>query len=251
MHRNKISETTGHFYEQWHQKLHNNTTPDDIPICEALLIYLKSGGNMGKYWEHLNNNGITKERLASYERKITTEPWMKPEAIGDFEEYLKILKAMHSSGDLELLSNEAKQHVGNDTKGMIDDVMRNYNDQDTLRQMERVSKVRFNLNQSHMDFGNQKKLKDIMFLDLALEAYLRQLTEKIIHIDIGFEAYIREAAIILSNLTLSYQWEELQYCKEDWDKLVQPNCKDMNEDNARKLKSVVDRVKQSLGEVTD
>jgi alpha-glucan, water dikinase len=24
-----------------------------------------------------------------------------------------------------------------------------------------------------MDFGNQKKLKDIMFLDLALEAYLR------------------------------------------------------------------------------
>jgi len=56
---------------------------------------------------------------------------------------------------------------------MIDDVMRNYNDHDTLRQMERVSKVRFNLNQNHMDFGNQKKLKDIMFLDLALEAYLR------------------------------------------------------------------------------
>jgi hypothetical protein len=55
-----------------------------------------------------------------------------------------------------------------------------------------------------MDFGNKGKLKDIMFLDLALEAYLRQLTEKIIHIDIGFEAYIREAAIIISNLSLSY-----------------------------------------------
>lgn len=98
---------------------------------------------------------------------------MKPEAIGDFEEYLKILKQMHSSGDLELLSNEAKQHVGNDTKGMIDDVMRNYNDHDTLRQMERVSKLRYNLNHSHMDFGNRGKLKDILFLDLALEAYLR------------------------------------------------------------------------------
>ena len=158
---------------------------------------------------------------------------------------------MHSSGDLELLSNEAKQHVGNDTKGMIDDVMRNYNDHDTLRQMERVSKVRFNLNQNHMDFGNQKKLKDIMFLDLALEAYLRQLTEKIIHIDIGFEAFIREAAIILSNLTLSYKWEELAYCKDDWDKMVQSTCHDMNEDNAKRLKSVVDRVKQALGEVTD
>jgi hypothetical protein len=40
---------------------------------------------------------------------------------------------MHSSGDLQLLSNEAKQHVGNDTKGMIDDLMKNYNDSDTLR----------------------------------------------------------------------------------------------------------------------
>ncbi len=43
-----------------------------------------------------------------------------------------------------------------------------------------------------------------MFLDLALESYLRALTERIIHIDIGFDAFIREAAIILSNLCLSY-----------------------------------------------
>lgn len=62
---------------------------------------------------------------------------------------------------------------------------------------------------------------------------------------------MREAAIILSNLTLSYQWNELNFCKEDWDKVVQPFCKMINEDNARKLKSVVDRVKQSLGEVND
>ena len=87
MHRHKIPETSGHFYEQWHQKLHNNTTPDDITICEALLVYLKTG-DMGKYWEVLNNGGVTRERLASYERKITTEPWMKKEAIGDFENYL-------------------------------------------------------------------------------------------------------------------------------------------------------------------
>jgi alpha-glucan, water dikinase len=159
---------------------------------------------VSKYWEVLTANGITKERLASYERKITTEPWYKPEATGDFEEYHKILKQMHSSGDLEILSNEAKQHLGNDTKGLIDDLMRNYGDHDTLRQMERVSKLRFNLHQNHMDKNNRSKLKDIMFLDLALEGYLRALTERIIHIDIGFEAYIREVAIILSNLVLSY-----------------------------------------------
>lgn len=128
---------------------------------------------MNEYWRVLSANGITKERLASYERKITTEPWYKPEAIGSFEEYHKVLKQMHSSGDLEILSNEAKQHLGNDTKGMIDDLMRNYNDHDTLRQMERVSALRFNLNQNHMTLNNQRKLKDILFLDLALEGYLR------------------------------------------------------------------------------
>ena len=82
-----------------------------------------------------------------------------------------------------------------------------------------------------------------MFLDLALEAYLRGLTEKIMNIDLQFEGFIREGSIIINNLLLSYQWNELSVCKEDWDKLVQVLYKDMHEDNAKKLKSVVDRVK--------
>ena len=55
-----------------------------------------------------------------------------------------------------------------------------------------------------MDRGNLRKLKDVMFLDLGLEAYLRLLTERIMHIDIGFEGYVREASIIIHNLALSY-----------------------------------------------
>ena len=43
---------------------------------------------MAKYWEVLTNAKITKERLASYDRPIITEPWYKPEAIGCFENYL-------------------------------------------------------------------------------------------------------------------------------------------------------------------
>jgi N-dimethylarginine dimethylaminohydrolase len=117
--------------------------------------------------------------------------------------------------------------------------------------MERVSKLRHNLNQYHYDKGNRSKLKDIMFLDLGLEAYLRALTERIMHIDIGFESYIREAAIVMSSLVLSYKWEELSACKQDWDQIVMPFSKQINEDNARKIKSVIDRVKNSLGEVND
>ena len=204
MHRHKISERAGHFYEQWHQKLHNNTTPDDIPICEALLAYLKNGGNMSKYWEVLTAAGITKQRLASYERKITEEPWYKPEAIPDFENYLSILKQMHSSDDLDLLFGEAMRHLGGDTQHLINEVQRNYHDKDVLRQMDRVLALRANLCKNHLDHGNTAKLKDVLFLDLCLEANIRQLSEKIMHIDIGFQAYIREVGIILNNLCLTY-----------------------------------------------
>lgn len=32
----------GGMMEQWHQKLHNNSSPDDVAICQALLAYLDS-----------------------------------------------------------------------------------------------------------------------------------------------------------------------------------------------------------------
>ena len=32
--------TKGGMMEQWHQKLHNNTSPDDVAICRALLAYI-------------------------------------------------------------------------------------------------------------------------------------------------------------------------------------------------------------------
>ena len=40
------------------------------------------------------------------------------------------------------------------------------------------------------------------------------------HIDIGFEAYIREVSLILNNLALSFQWAEINFCRDDWEKIV-------------------------------
>lgn len=41
MHKHHIKEVKqGNFYEEWHQKLHNNTTPEDIPICEAVIKFI-------------------------------------------------------------------------------------------------------------------------------------------------------------------------------------------------------------------
>ena len=97
---------------------------------------------MSKYWEVLKNNGIDRNRLQSYERKITEEPYYLPNTIGDFESYLQILKQMHSSGDIKILCDEARGHLGSHEHTAIDDMMRNFNDSDTLRQMDRVTLLR-------------------------------------------------------------------------------------------------------------
>ena len=77
MHRHNIKEIHGTYYEQWHQKLHNNTTPDDIGICEAIIAYNETN-DMNKYWEVLHSHGLNRERLASFDRAITTEPYHQP-----------------------------------------------------------------------------------------------------------------------------------------------------------------------------
>ncbi len=56
--------------QDWHQKLHNNTTPDDVIICEAYIKFLEGNGDNGSYWAHLNDNGITRHRLESFDRAI-------------------------------------------------------------------------------------------------------------------------------------------------------------------------------------
>ena len=63
MHRNGIPEKKGIWMEEWHQKLHNNTTPDDIIICEAYLAFLKADMDLSEYWRVLGEGGITRERL--------------------------------------------------------------------------------------------------------------------------------------------------------------------------------------------
>jgi alpha-glucan,water dikinase len=105
MHRHKIPETKGNFMEEWHQKLHNNSTPDDIIICQAYLAFLNSNGNRAEFWRVIHENGLNKERLASYERAIVCEPEFyghaKDGLIKDFQNYLRILKNVHAGADLE------------------------------------------------------------------------------------------------------------------------------------------------------
>ncbi|KAK1397238.1 hypothetical protein POM88_007101 [Heracleum sosnowskyi] len=95
----------GGMMEEWHQKLHNNSSPDDVVICEALLNYVRCGFRIDVYWKTLTERGLTKSVLASYDRPIVSEPKFSPDTkdglIRDFTSYLKTLKVVHSGSDLE------------------------------------------------------------------------------------------------------------------------------------------------------
>jgi len=60
-----------HFLEQWHQKLHTNTTPADITICESYIDFLHSGDG-GVFWHSLwERGGLSREALATMDHPIT------------------------------------------------------------------------------------------------------------------------------------------------------------------------------------
>lgn len=60
------------------------------------MDYVKSDFDMSVYWKTLNDNGITKERLLSYDRAIHSEPNFKREQkdglLRDLGHYMRTLK---------------------------------------------------------------------------------------------------------------------------------------------------------------
>lgn len=63
---------------------------------QALIDYVKSDFDIKVYWDTLNKNGITRERLLSYDRAIHSEPSFRSEQkeglLRDLGNYMRTLK---------------------------------------------------------------------------------------------------------------------------------------------------------------
>ena len=253
MHKFRIPEIpTGNFWEQWHQKLHNNTTPDDIVICEAVIAFLKTG-NLEVYWKVLNDGGVTKERLASYERKIIDEPvnnyGIDPR---DFENYLNILKSVHSATDLIMTYNCCRQFIG-DLCYQMDEIINNRENQDVLNQIRRVTEMREKLqNVINSLLANDTQLREVLFLELSLEVYVRQLVEKVIHIERNMGELMWEIQLILRNIRVSYpNYKEFILCCDDWYNVVEKMYQDQSRETSLKVYSALSRMNRLLAFVVD
>jgi alpha-glucan,water dikinase len=252
MHRHHIKEVSGHFLEEWHQKLHNNTTPDDVVICEAYIRFLKSNGDLDDFYRTLEAAGVGRERLQSFERPINSHPdfvpHLKDALIRDFEHFLGILKAVHSGTDLGTAIHSARYLFDGELHGLADFVWRHRDDRSIppSQMLGRVASWRSRLKDM---IEARTGARDLLFLDLALEQFCRILVERNLDCLLNGDELVGLISEVLENLRLSRSNEELNRCGTHWQRLQTAPRSDR--EWPVQAMAVLDRLVRVLGDTID
>lgn len=235
-----------HFLESWHQKLHTNTTPEDITICEAYLAFLGSG-DMGDFWRVAWENGrITPESLAAMDHPVQATPVHLPHLIGPMNHYLWILKTTHAGADLDVMYEMCRGHLDGDLAWMIGDMLTNRNE---WWVPGKIVEIRQRL--SGYWKGTPGCGRDIMLLDIALDSYFRILVERMDKAGMGADDLINVVTMVLSNAVISSESDVLECSLEFWRKVFDEQSRWSGVDWAKKALAAADAVAVSLEEFAD
>jgi alpha-glucan, water dikinase len=255
MHRRHITEVSGHFIEEWHQKLHNNTTSDDIVICEAYLEFLRSDGRLDAFYGSLERGGVTRERLSAYERPIRSEPQFVPHLKGalvnDFEHFLGILRSVHEGTDLGSAIAAARGHGSDELRRRLEDIWRDHQGRGIAPSalVARVNGARALL---HPRLGGDTPTnvaRDLLFLDVALEQFARIVAERSAGADVSDDEAIALTGEILDCLAVSPDGEPFGPCGRHWARLRgEPR---ERPDWALEAHAALDRVSLVVGDAID
>ena len=225
MHRHHIKEVSGHFMEQWHQKLHNNTTPDDGVICQAYLEFLRSNGDRAVFYRTLESGGVTRARLEAYERPIRSEPefipHLKDALIHDFEEFLRVLNRLHSGTDLDAAVDGAGPLLGGDLDSLIGWIR--HHRQEGAAPLEtlvaRITDARKMIAPRLDSLGDAHQLRALVYLDIALEDLVRLAIERQVHEPRSMDDLGVLISLMFENVRLSVDDEEMQHCTAEWERV--------------------------------
>ncbi len=264
MHRNDIKESAGHFIEEWHQKLHNNTTPDDVVICQAYLDFMRSNGDLDVFYRTLEQGGVTRARLQSFERPIKTDPTFfadrKDALIGEFENFLKILKSVHSGTDLDSAVAAARGRLDAGMNKQLDDLLALRSKQSSPVSPPKagekkgggltnaVISARESLAKAMAAIQDDVALRDLLFLDLALEECLRAAIERQNVSRLSRDELAEMVLAALRNLRVSVDSAELAICADHWSALLALPHEDR--DWALHARAVTDRAARWVQEYT-
>jgi alpha-glucan,water dikinase len=255
MHRHHVKEVGGTFMEEWHQKLHNNTTPDDIVICEAYLDFLRSDGDQDIFYKTLGNGGVSKERLKSFERPIVTDPDFVPHIkdglIYDFENYLKLLKSVHSGTDLDSAAGAAGYLLDYEMRGPLQTIFqhRDSNSVSLIKIAESISDLRRLLSERLNSDKDEKRVRDMIYLDLALEEYFRVVLERSIHLSTDSDQLVEILSFVIENEKLSFDSIELVECFRHWQRLM--TIPRSGTQWSLHAKSILDRIARAVSDMSD
>ncbi|KAE8798731.1 Alpha-glucan water dikinase, chloroplastic [Hordeum vulgare] len=258
----------GGMMEEWHQKLHNNTSPDDVVICQALMDYMNSDLDIKVYWDTLNKNGITKERLLSYDHPIHSEPNLTREQkeglLRDLTNYMRSLKAVHSGADLESAIGTCTGYTAesqgfmvgvevNPVKGLpsgfpelLKFVLDHIEDKSVESLVEGLLEARAALRP--LLLSSTDRLKDLIFLDIALDSTVRTAVERSYENlnNASPEKIMYFISLVVENLALSTDDnEDLLYCLKGWNHALEMSKKSDNQ-WALYAKAFLDRTRLAL-----
>lgn len=208
-HRPGIDEP---FLEQWHQKLHTNTTPDDVAICEAYLAYLHSN-NHDDYWRVLWDNGrITRSMMENMSKPISAWPKHLPHLIGPMQHYLWILKVTHSGASLDTAMEMAKGNLDGDLQWHIYDMLNNRNE---WWVPGKIVEIRERL--QHV--WKQPTSRDVLLLDIALDDYFRLCSERADLRAMSGDDLISMIQLVIKNALITEDLADLRCCLHQWQAL--------------------------------
>lgn len=225
MHRNDIKESAGHFIEEWHQKLHNNTTPDDVVICQAYLAFMRSNGDLDVFYRTLEQGGVTRARLQGFERPIKTDPVYyadrKDALIREFEHFLSILKSVHSGTDLDSAVAAARGRLDSGLNKELDDLLSLRGKKSNVASLASAAvSVRESLAKAMSAIHDDAALRDLLFLDLALEECLRAEIERQNVSKLQRDELAELVRSALRNLRVTVDSAELAVCADHWSTLL-------------------------------
>jgi len=249
MHRYGIKEVSEIFVEQWHQKMHNNTTPDDIVICEAYIAFLRSGGDPVVFYETLEARGLTRDRLEGFERPIRARPDYYPDKkdgmIHDFEHFLGTLKSVHSATDLGSCIQAARPRFDDDLNQWADDIWghRDVTGAEAISLLEKITAARRRICTRLESDG---ALPELLCLDVALEDFVRTLVERSLQSGMGVEPLAQWLSRVLDNFLAAHEGQDLNFSLLQWDHVEKSRSLDL--DLTLEAESVLDRIERTIGE---
>lgn len=163
-------------------QLHNSTDPTDVVICDALLAFWNGNGDHSAYWHVLLSNGVTRERLASYQRGITVDPdfvgHIKDTMLHELGKYGALLRAVHLGTDLHSIVDRCQGLMHGETRDTVNGFMHCRHSGSFVDTLRAAAVAREKVT-GQIVFGgdDDHNQRDLIFLDLALEAEARRFVE--------------------------------------------------------------------------